>query len=166
MMDLEIRGIVPRGYFEDAEQAMNGKKVRRENIIHDLTTRLASRPEFSSNLADKLMSKAMESVKQRAEMVESGSSPTGKETISQVISCTLPCGLGKCCQMLPCLKMKCEAQSFSSFLWAENVGNSECEMLLFLKIEFLCYFHVFEVKTSFILDHGAMLQHGGRSEVN
>ena len=44
--DLELRGIVPQGYFEDAEETMNGHKVRKENIIDDLNHRLAQRMGF------------------------------------------------------------------------------------------------------------------------
>merc|ERR1712228_121870 len=72
MIDLETRGIVPSGYFHDVEVAMHDKKIRKENIILDLTNRLQERPEFSEKLASKLMSKAMDSIKKRNEMVDSG----------------------------------------------------------------------------------------------
>jgi len=94
MMDLEIRGIVPRGYFEDAESAMNDKKLRRENVISDLTRRLAERPEFSEKWASKLMSKAMESVAKQNEMVQSATSPQGKETISQILTAKMAQRMG------------------------------------------------------------------------
>merc|ERR1712154_107143 len=61
MIDLEKRGIVPSGYFDDVETAMSEKKIRKENIINDLTSRLQGRPEFSEKLAMGLMNKAMDS---------------------------------------------------------------------------------------------------------
>ena len=85
MLDLELRGIVPSGYFDDVETAMSQKKIRRENIIHDLTERLNMKPEFSGKLAEKLMSKAMDSMKKRNEIVDSGKSAVDKEVIREIL---------------------------------------------------------------------------------
>merc|ERR1712154_242526 len=89
MIDLETRGIVPSGYFDDVEVAMHSKKIQKDNIIKDLTNRLESRPEFSENLAKGLMSKAIDSLSKRHQMVESGKNENDKKMISQILTAKL-----------------------------------------------------------------------------
>ena len=89
MLDLELRGIVPSGYFDDVETAMSEKKIRKENIIHDLASRLQGRPEFSEKLATKLMSKAMKSIKTRNQIVNSGKNQNDKALISEILTAKL-----------------------------------------------------------------------------
>eukprot|EP00485_Elphidium_margaritaceum_P003410 CAMPEP_0202695738 /NCGR_PEP_ID=MMETSP1385-20130828/9258_1 /ASSEMBLY_ACC=CAM_ASM_000861 /TAXON_ID=933848 /ORGANISM="Elphidium margaritaceum" /LENGTH=2423 /DNA_ID=CAMNT_0049351815 /DNA_START=30 /DNA_END=7301 /DNA_ORIENTATION=- len=89
MIDLEKKGIVPRGYFDDVEQAMSEKKIRKENIVNDLATRLADRPDFSGKLASKLMTKALDSLKNSSQMVESGKNEEDKHVIAGILNAKL-----------------------------------------------------------------------------
>eukprot|EP01084_Bolivina_argentea_P275932 470668_1 len=89
MVDLEIRGIVPRGYFDDVESAMKATKIKKENIIHDLTDRLQSRPEFSESLASKLMNKAIRGLAKKREIVETGTTQNDKNVIQGILNAKL-----------------------------------------------------------------------------
>eukprot|EP01084_Bolivina_argentea_P155148 270397_1 len=63
MNDLEKRGIVPTGYFEDVKIANFEKKIAKDSIIYDLMFRLQSRPEYSERLAWQLVQNAIANMK-------------------------------------------------------------------------------------------------------
>ncbi|ETO26304.1 viral A-type inclusion protein [Reticulomyxa filosa] len=60
MMDLELRGVVPEGYFSSAERAITLQHRNRQSVIDDLKLRLEQRPDYSRMLASGLLQKALE----------------------------------------------------------------------------------------------------------
>ncbi|ETN99973.1 RPEL repeat protein, partial [Reticulomyxa filosa] len=82
MMDLEIRGVVPQGYFESAEQAIASQRRRKKSVVEDLRKHLAKRPDYSKMVAKGLLEKALvyDETKQRLEQfVQSSASPSTTE---------------------------------------------------------------------------------------